>query len=91
MEQFVRRRLVRYVIAYAWLLIISTFTAFPFFWMLTSSFKARPEIFHADSCTFPQGTDPGQLQLCTHRDAGRALFSQQPLHCHRHDICWHWC
>ena len=45
MVRFIRRRLPRLLLAYAWLFFISLFTAFPFLWMLTSSFKARPEIF----------------------------------------------
>jgi ABC-type glycerol-3-phosphate transport system permease component len=45
MIRFIRRRLPRLALAYTWLFFISLFTAFPFFWMLTSSFKARPEIF----------------------------------------------
>lgn len=45
MSTFSRTRLPRLILTYAWLILIGTFTAFPFLWMLTSSFKARDEIF----------------------------------------------
>ena len=44
-RRFLLRRLPGIVLTYAWLILIGTFTATPFLWMLTSSFKERKEIF----------------------------------------------
>src|SRR5262245_58302929 len=48
------RSLPRLLLTYGWLLLISLFTAFPFFWMLTGSFKTRPEIFTRIPVLIPQ-------------------------------------
>lgn len=76
MEQFIRRRLGRYVLAYGWLLIISTFTAFPFFWMLTSSFKARAEIFTRVPVLIPKApTLANYNYVLTETPAGRYFLN----------------
>jgi ABC-type glycerol-3-phosphate transport system permease component len=48
------RKAPRVIITYAWLLLVSFFAAFPFLWMLTSSFKSRPEIFTRVPVLIPQ-------------------------------------
>ncbi len=53
-KRFVVRRLPRLALAYGWLLFISLFTAFPFLWMLSSSFKSRREIFTRVPILIPQ-------------------------------------
>lgn len=53
-HHFLRRRLWRYLLSYTWLTAISLFTIFPFLWMLSSSFKARPEIFTRVPVLIPQ-------------------------------------
>lgn len=53
-KRFVTQRLPRLVLAYGWLLFISLFTAFPFLWMLSSSFKSRREIFTRVPVLIPQ-------------------------------------
>ena len=76
MELFIRRRLGRYVLAYGWLLFISTFTAFPFFWMLTSSFKARAEIFTRVPVLFPKApTLANYNYVLTETPAGRYFLN----------------
>lgn len=53
-KRFVTQRLPRLALAYGWLLFISLFTAFPFLWMLSSSFKSRREIFTRVPILIPQ-------------------------------------
>jgi ABC-type glycerol-3-phosphate transport system permease component len=48
------RRLPRRLLIYGWLGLISIFTAFPFIWILSTSFKARPEIFTRTPVLLPQ-------------------------------------
>ncbi len=42
---FVRTRLPKLVLIYSWLILISIFTAGPFVWMLSTSFKSREDMF----------------------------------------------
>jgi ABC-type glycerol-3-phosphate transport system permease component len=44
-SKFAIRRLPGIILTYGWLILVSFFTATPFIWMLTSSFKQRKEIF----------------------------------------------
>src|SRR5262245_18720967 len=76
MQPTVLRRLPRLVLTYGWLILISFFTAFPFVWMLSTSFKARPEIFTRTPVLLPRApTLINYEYIFTQTPAGRYFLN----------------
>lgn len=78
-QHFLRQRLWRYVLAYTWLIAVSIFTVVPFLWMISSSFKARPEIFTRVPVLIPQHPTLANYQYVLTKTPALRYFANSVL------------
>lgn len=70
------RRLPRLIVIYGWLGLVSVFAAFPLVWMVSTSFKARPEMFARVPILLPRRPTLANYEyVLTNTPAARYLWN----------------